>query len=228
MRVVGLVACLAVLSMEVLRPPQSLAQATATSEAHSLRHTEGQTARTQAPRTSRPGSATTGAPTPVPPSFYSMSQLGDHLYSVRWELAIVGAAIATIGFKDWDWGHVDGFQTIEEGWFAKNTRHGGMDKRLEAPELRGFAKHAVGQRGAVHAFGAGRPGEMRFDLVDQRAVRALQPMHGGIGVKYRHALLGKHLRDGRLAHADRPGEPEDQRHDVSLSRSSASCARGAR
>jgi hypothetical protein len=57
-----------------------------------------------------------------------MGQLGDHLHSVRWELAIVGAAIATIGIKDWDWGNGDGFQTIEEGWFAKNTRHGGMDK----------------------------------------------------------------------------------------------------
>jgi hypothetical protein len=130
MRVVALVACLAALSMGVLRPLQVLAQATATSEARSSPRLEGQTARTQSPRTSRPGSSATGAPapTPVPPSFYSMGQLGDHLHSVRWELAIVGAAIATIGIKDWDWGNGDGFQTIEEGWFAKNTRHGGMDK----------------------------------------------------------------------------------------------------
>jgi hypothetical protein len=128
MRVVALVACLAALSMGMLRPSHSLAQATATSEARSSPRLEGQTARTQSPRTSRPGSSATGAPTPVPPSFYSMGQLGDHLHSVRWELAIVGAAIATIGIKDWDWGNGDGFQTIEEGWFAKNTRHGGMDK----------------------------------------------------------------------------------------------------
>jgi hypothetical protein len=67
-------------------------------------------------------------PTPIPPTFHSVSRLGDHLHAVRWELAVVGAAIATIGIKDWDWGNGSGFQTIEEGWFAKNTRHGGMDK----------------------------------------------------------------------------------------------------
>jgi hypothetical protein len=70
----------------------------------------------------------TPAPTPVPPTFYSVDRLGDHLYAVRWELAVVGAAFATVGIKDWDWGRGEGFQTIEEGWFAKNTRHGGMDK----------------------------------------------------------------------------------------------------
>ena len=64
---------------------------------------------------------------PVPPSFYSVSLLGDHLSSVRWELAAVGAGLVAIGLRDWDWGGSE-FQFIEEGWFAKNTRHGGMDK----------------------------------------------------------------------------------------------------
>jgi hypothetical protein len=63
----------------------------------------------------------------VPPSFYSMNQLGDHLWSVRWEMAAVGGALAVIGLRDWGWGD-SGFQFIKEGWFAKNTRHGGMDK----------------------------------------------------------------------------------------------------
>ena len=57
-----------------------------------------------------------------------MSQLGDHLHSVRWELAAVGAGLVAVGIRDWDWGNGSGFQFIEEGWFAKNTRHGGMDK----------------------------------------------------------------------------------------------------
>ena len=129
MRVVVLVACLAALSMGVLRPSQSLAQATGTSSvAYSLPRPK-ETARTHAPR-SRPSSATTGTPgpAPIPPTFYSVDRLGDHLHAVRWELAVVGAAIATVGIRDWDWGGGDGFQTIEEGWFAKNTRHGGMDK----------------------------------------------------------------------------------------------------
>lgn len=67
------------------------------------------------------------APALAPPSFYSMNQLGDHLWSVRWELTAVGGALAVIGFKDWGWGD-SGFKFIEEGYFAKNTRHGGMDK----------------------------------------------------------------------------------------------------
>lgn len=67
------------------------------------------------------------AAAPAPPTFYSMNQMGDHLWSVRWELAAVGGALAVIGFKDWGWGD-SGFKFIEEGYFAKNTRHGGMDK----------------------------------------------------------------------------------------------------
>jgi Predicted periplasmic lipoprotein (DUF2279) len=42
--------------------------------------------------------------------------------------AAVGAALVAVGFRDWDWGSGSQFQFIEEGWFAKNTRHGGMDK----------------------------------------------------------------------------------------------------
>jgi hypothetical protein len=67
------------------------------------------------------------AATPVPPAFYSLNQLGDHLWSVRWEMAAVGGALAVLGLRDWGWGD-SGFRFIEEGWFAKNTRHGGMDK----------------------------------------------------------------------------------------------------
>ena len=71
-------------------------------------------------------------PTPLPPTFYSLSQLGDHLHAIRWELAIVGAAIVTVGIKDWDWGNASGFQTIEEGWFAEEhpARRHGQDRPL--------------------------------------------------------------------------------------------------
>ncbi len=62
---------------------------------------------------------------------------------------------------------------------------------------------------AVDASGPGRAREMRLDLGDQRAFRALQPVHDGVGVEHRHAFLGEHAGDGRLAHADRAGEAED-------------------
>ena len=115
MRVVAFVACLAILGA-ALRPETSLAQE--------------RLARAPAVAATPTAPAMTAnlEPTPIPPTFYSFSQLGDHLHAIRWELAIVGAAIVTVGIKDWDWGNSSGFQTIEEGWFSKNTRHGGMDK----------------------------------------------------------------------------------------------------
>ena len=129
MRVVAFVACLAVLST-VLRPAASLAQPSGPSQYRPALRAQGQHAGTQAAvaATAAPTTTANPEPMPIPPTFYSVSQLGDHLHAVRWELAVVGAAIATVGIKDWDWGNGSGFQTIEEGWFAKNTRHGGMDK----------------------------------------------------------------------------------------------------
>ncbi|MCC2653242.1 MAG: hypothetical protein K0R61_707 [Microvirga sp.] len=129
MRVVAVVACLAVLGT-VLRPGGSLAQPSGALEPPSVARAKGPHARTPtvaattAPAATKPSLEST----PAPPTFYSFSRLGDHLHAVRWELALVGAGFAIVGFKDWDWGNTSGFQTIEEGWFSKNTRHGGMDK----------------------------------------------------------------------------------------------------
>jgi Predicted periplasmic lipoprotein (DUF2279) len=126
MRIFACVACV-ILNLGTLHSAPALAQATGVPEARPLPRTKAQGAKAQAPRVSRPAPATP-APLPVPPTFYSLDRLGDHLHAVRWELAVVGAAFAVVGIKDWDWGNGSGFQTIEEGWFAKNTRHGGMDK----------------------------------------------------------------------------------------------------
>jgi hypothetical protein len=129
MRVVAFIACLAVLGT-VTRPEAPLAQPSGTSESRSVARAKGHHARTPvvAAATVMPTTQASLGPTPIPPTFYSFSQLGDHLHAIRWELALVGAGFAIVGFKDWDWGNTSGFQTIEEGWFSKNTRHGGMDK----------------------------------------------------------------------------------------------------
>lgn len=112
MRVFAFVVCFALLG-GLFRPEASLARSNGTPVA-------------AAPRVS--SASADPEPNPVPPTFYSLDQLGDHLYAIRWELAIVGGAIIAVGLKDWDWGNTSGFETIEEGWFSKNTRHGGMDK----------------------------------------------------------------------------------------------------
>lgn len=61
------------------------------------------------------------------PGSYSFDVFRQEVYAVRWELAAVATTLAVIGFKDWDWGG-SSFETINEGWFGSNTRHGGMDK----------------------------------------------------------------------------------------------------
>ncbi len=128
MRTVTLTACLAILtgSVDVLGLMQAEAKTTRKS---SVARVEGPATASQ-PSQASPSNVTSlpsEASPPTPPSF-SFSQIGDHLYSVRWELAAVGGALAVVGFRDWDWGAGSDFQFIEEGWFAKNTRHGGMDK----------------------------------------------------------------------------------------------------
>jgi hypothetical protein len=127
MRVVAFVACFTAL-VACLRAEAALAQPSGPSRYHSLPREKGHPSSAQAAATTVPAPRANPEPTPIPPTFYSVSQLGDHLHAVRWELAIVGAAIVTVGIMDWEWGNASGFQTIEEGWFAKNTRHGGMDK----------------------------------------------------------------------------------------------------
>ena len=131
MRGIAFIACLAVLTglVGVLRPTSALAQTAGKSEASSVVREKAHTAKLKSPQTTPPEPASTGTDelARVPPSFYSVSHLGDHLQAVRWELALVGGAVAVIGIRDWDWGGSK-FRFIDEGWFAHNTRHGGMDK----------------------------------------------------------------------------------------------------
>jgi len=123
------IACLSAMAdpLGALGPTSALAQAIETLEASRAR--KAQKGRSSVPQTAPPPPASTRDEdlAAAPPTFYSLGQLGDHLSSVRWELAAVGAGLVAIGLRDWDWGGSE-FQFIEEGWFAKNTPHGGMDK----------------------------------------------------------------------------------------------------
>src|ERR687898_1300842 len=125
------IACLAVLTgpLGALRPTGAWAQTARAFEPSPAPHAKPRAAKSKARQTipREPAPTQNVGFVPTPPTFYSVSQLGDHLHSVRWELAIIGGALTVVGLRDWDWGG-SRFQFIEEGWFAKNTRHGGMDK----------------------------------------------------------------------------------------------------
>jgi hypothetical protein len=87
-------------------------------------------------------------------------------------------------------------------------RHQRMDDRLEPAQRLLVAEHTGTQRLAVeHArlHHAGKPPRSAAG----RGRRRLQAVDGGIGVVHRHAHLPQHLCRGRLAHADRAGESDD-------------------
>lgn len=131
-RIYAVIGCLSVLTgpLDVLGPTEALAQtirAAKTPVASPAKKIPK--GKSNAPQSVPPANITMpdAGSAPVPPTFYSLDQLGDHLYSVRWELAAVGAGMVVVGLRDWDWGGSE-FEFIEEGWFSKNTAHGGMDK----------------------------------------------------------------------------------------------------
>jgi len=132
-RRIALIASLTLLAgpSSLLSPTLAIAQTSKTAEAPSAvrlkKSPKVKSSPNQVVTPSLPG-AEDAASASVPSSLYSWNQLGDHLYSVRWELAAIGTGLAVVGLRDWDWGGGSDFQFIEEGWFAKNTRHGGMDK----------------------------------------------------------------------------------------------------
>jgi hypothetical protein len=107
--------------------------------------------------------------------------------------------------------------------------HGRMDDRFEPGERGGIIEHRRTELLAADAVRAGGAWERGLDRFDQLSAGTLQAAHDRIGIEHRHAQFGEHRRDGRLAHPDRTGEPEDERsaHAVSSARSSASCSRGA-
>jgi hypothetical protein len=168
---------------------------------------------------------------PAPPTFYSVDQLGDHLYSVRWELAAVGAGLAAVGLRDWDWGNGSQFQTIEEGWFAKNTAHGGMDKIGHAfstyviadiltDRIRANASNPIGApiTGALVAFGIMGLGETLDGFTGRHRFSREDIVANGVGAAFailRNSIPGlREKLDWRLMYTpasfERPGITESE------------------
>ncbi len=227
----AVLAWLAVLASPLggLGPIAALAQTTGPSEASPMaRGQKAQKGRSNAPRTAPPPSNTTRNEglAPVPPSFYSLGQLGDHLSSVRWELAAVGAGLVAVGLRDWDWGNGSQFEFIEEGWFAKNTRHGGMDKIGHAfstyviadiltDRIRANASNPVGApiTGALVAFGIMGLGETLDGFTGKHRFSREDIVANGVGAAFailRNSIPGlREKLDWRLMYTpasfERPG-----------------------
>jgi hypothetical protein len=185
-------------SLGVLGPIEALAQPAGTPEASPQSRVQKPQKRTTSAlriTPSTPTSFESVGMAPVPP--YSLGQLGDHLYSVRWELAAVGAGLAAVGLRDWDWGNGSEFQTIEEGWFAKNTRHGGMDKIGHAfstyviadiltDRIRANADNPVGApiTGALLAFGIMGLGETLDGFTGRHRFSREDIIANGVGAAF--------------------------------------------
>ena len=94
------------------------------------------------------------------------------------------------------------------------------------PARRGSPSTAADKRFAIDRAVAGRAGKARFDRGDQPRRRAPAIRRTAASASNsRDAGLGEHRGDGRLAHADRPGERERD-HRPSFCQSSPSRSRG--
>jgi hypothetical protein len=158
----------------MLNPAGALAKSASARVSDSSRaaRTKANPAQSRPPETARQeNGATQTNHSPAPPDFYSIGKLGDHVKAVSWELALVGGALAVVGFRDWDWGGSN-FEFINEGWFGSDTRHGGMDKighafstyviaDLLTDRIRAKAADPIGApiTGALLAFGIMGAGE---------------------------------------------------------------------
>jgi hypothetical protein len=103
--------------------------------------------------------------------------------------------------------------------------HCGMDDRLQPLECLTIVKHRMAKRGTIDSPNASASRKRRLDREKQCAAGPLEPVNRGVCIEHRNAGSAKHRRDGRLAHADRSGETE-QDHAVSSARNSASRSRG--
>lgn len=99
--------------------------------------------------------------------------------------------------------------------------HQGMHDFFEAAAGFGVAEHGRAEFRTIDALRTGRAREGRLDRRKRSAAGALQPVHLGIGIEHGHTRAPQHRRDGRLAHADRTSETEND-HCVSRAFSSSS------
>ena len=83
-----------------------------------------------------------------------------------------------------------------------------MHDRFEPLERLGIANELFGKPCAVDLAVNRDAGERCLDRANRLAF--VEPVHYRIGIMHRHAGRAKEIRRGRLAHADRAGEAEDE------------------
>ena len=87
--------------------------------------------------------------------------------------------------------------------------HQRPDDPVQPLERLGVAQHALGEQLAIDGAVHHHAGEGRLDRRDRRAARRVEAPHLGVGVIDVGRRVGEHLRGGRLAHADRAGEADE-------------------
>src|SRR3546814_1521416 len=93
---------------------------------------------------------------------------------------------------------------------------GRMHQRFQPLQFYVVTEHPLAERLPVDAARTGGAGKGGFDPGHKLAARTLQAMHFSVSVEDGHAQSPKHIRDRRLAHADRSGEADDDHCRASL------------
>ena len=100
----------------------------------------------------------------------------------------------------------------------RHRAHQRMHDRFEPLDRVRIADELFGELSAVDPAVGRHAGKRRLDRPDRLAL--IEPVHHRVGIVHRHAGLAKEVRGGRLAHADRAGEAEDEHF---MCRSSREC-----
>ena len=101
-----------------------------------------------------------------------------------------------------------------------------MEYPLKVPESGLVAKYRRTKFQSIESGGSCGAWKARFNGRERNAAGALHGAHSGISIKDREPEPVKHSSDCGFAHADGPGQADDD-HAVNTARSSASYSRGA-
>ncbi len=102
-----------------------------------------------------------------------------------------------------------------------------VQDRLQAAKGSAISEHPGAEGTTIDLSVAHRFGKCRADRPDRQPATAHQGVHLGVGIVDRHAQEPQHRSGRGLAHADRPGKPDDHGHRANTPRTRRNSSRGS-